>query len=873
MRAKRSFRSALFGALAFAAGLATGEAAASPALTGGFMLTGITHGVTRLITSSTTLSLAGTYNTGVLDGGGFLQIPKIWSLSLGSQPDDANSRLPQYSNNRGGTLYTWIDASQTDGPFDRLNIQIRPNGGDAPVYFELDIATDQLGIPLRIGTYVDANPTPTPNHATFNLKYGAASCSGDQRAFTIEQFATGSVHGFGGLVCGTVNCEPPPSVTQLAALVIRFNCGDTLHGVLRYDDTGITQTETGKIYGDVWEDDEADGIQAGNGNNPPDKNLAGVQINLLKNGEVIDSTLSSDRNFKFEVATGDYQIEVVPPPDHTPTLRDIGTDESRDSDVASATGRSDPISVTAVLNESFTVGLARPPRATLPLASTALQPLIPGTRVTYLHMSDDPETVATDTVLPGATRIDRGTGRRILDSVGNTFVLSNDNRGLRLHRASLYDRKSRKTTPVSFEPALVLLPPRVNVGDHVSTGKAVTRLANGTTTVVNYRYRSTFAADTGNQLFRFGGYEILVSDSRLKFNGKLGGTPFDSNTLSYETFALAAGVINSYTPEASEANRVLNIRNGLGNDADGDRSSDVVWTDPTTGDINLWDINAALQVAAQASAESQFGPVATLVGGQTLFARGDFDGDGRMDLAARDPVTGLVSMLNSKSPSPIYLHPASFSPLAMIPVGVGDFNADGTSELLWLEPGTGALSVWFMQAGVIPNVVALSQTAGAALALVAGERVAAVGDLNADGNSDLVVRNDAAGTTQIWLMTGTQRSAAKTLDNLSASWQLAAANDFDGNGRSDLLWVQPNSGVAGIWLMDGAEIVEREKFTGLALTNKVVDTGDYNADGAADILWQDTQTKNVTAWLMRGTRRLSAATVANDSDAQVVVLP
>ncbi|MSR13245.1 MAG: hypothetical protein EXR86_01515 [Gammaproteobacteria bacterium] len=660
---------------------------------------------------------------------------------------------------------------------------------------------------------------------------------------------------------------PAPAYT-LAELVLRFNCGDSLHGVLRYNDTELTYAEVGQLRGQVWDDEDADRIQAGDGYNSPDGLLSNIQVKLLQDGQVVDVDWTGV-GFEFEVLAGDYQLEVVPPPGRAVTLRDLGGNENRDSDLDPSTHRSDLITAALAVSNFLTAGLTGPAPTLLPLPSTALQPLVPGTRTVYSSVVGNVETMATDQVLLGQAKIDRGIGRRIVDSSRNSFVLSNDTRGLRLHRASLYNRRTGKSKPVTFEPALVLLPPVVNVGAHVSRGQATTTLANGGKATVSYRYRSSVYA-TGNALFRHGNYAAMNSDNSLHFSGPLGGTNFDALTLSHDTYALAAGVMQSITPEASTSTNVSYFRQGLGNDADGDRGSDVAWTDPAIRTIS------ARNLRADPNSDLS---LATLVGAQAVVLRGDFDGDGRVDLVARDSDTGLVSLLSSKSngnpnaETPRYLEPVSFSPLAALPVAATNFDADGIAEILWQEIGTGKLSLWAMQGHSPPQSgIALIAENDAPLTIPMGSRVATTGDFDAEGSSDLVVRNDGAGAVEIWFMHGIRRHSVTTIESLSPVWQLVAANDFNGNGRSDLLWADANGG-AQVWLMDGAKVVTKGKFAASPISQEVVDTGDYNADGAADILWQETQTKALSRWLMLGAHRVSIAPVALDPNLEIVALP
>jgi hypothetical protein len=80
-------------------------------------------------------------------------------------------------------------------------------------------------------------------------------------------------------------------------------------------------------------------------------------------------------------------------------------------------------------------------------------------------------------------------------------------------------------------------------------------------------------------------------------------------------------------------------------------------------------------------------------------------------------------------------------------VGTGDFNGDGTSDILWRNNSTGEVAVWLM------NNAQVSTSAGFGI-VPAAYSIVGTGDLNGDGKSDVLWR-DNAGNVSMWLMNGT----------------------------------------------------------------------------------------------------------------------
>jgi hypothetical protein len=270
-------------------------------------------------------------------------------------------------------------------------------------------------------------------------------------------------------------------------------------------------------------------------------------------------------------------------------------------------------------------------------------------------------------------------------------------------------------------------------------------------------------------------------------------------------------------------------------------------------------------------------------------AIGDFNGDGKADLL----VHGLFSEFSSSSSragnyiedisltgtvddgltGSIHLgdptgnaHP--YRLMDNLVVGVGDFNGDGTSDVLWrTSSGTGNLELWSMHGGSAPTVTSNMANPGS------DTWVAGVGDFNGDGKADILLENGLGQLTE-WFMDGPNRLAGGAdglvSSAISPGFTLAGVGDFNGDGKSDLVFTAPNGGAVSetvlvIWEMNGTTIADGHFIWVTTETSwsKVLATGDYNGDGTADILLQD-RSGDLTFLYMKNGAVASYENITND---------
>jgi len=212
-------------------------------------------------------------------------------------------------------------------------------------------------------------------------------------------------------------------------------------------------------------------------------------------------------------------------------------------------------------------------------------------------------------------------------------------------------------------------------------------------------------------------------------------------------------------------------------------------------------------------------------GGQTV-TTGDFNGDGTTDLLVCPPSVGGQCNL-------YYVNGASLTGgwepgFGGYQIYAADFNGDGKADL-FACPSSGTCLIYYS--------TGTSFTQGSFTLTVTPTRgnlynKVLVADFDGDGRADLFVCPPSTGTCNIYYSTGSSFSQG----GFTAGWggaQIAAA-DFNGDGRADL-YVCPNAGssICYIYYSTGTNFSASSFTPGWG--GNQVSFGDFNGDGLADI--------------------------------------
>ena len=271
-------------------------------------------------------------------------------------------------------------------------------------------------------------------------------------------------------------------------------------------------------------------------------------------------------------------------------------------------------------------------------------------------------------------------------------------------------------------------------------------------------------------------------------------------------------------------------------DLDGDGKPDLAVVDNNSGTVSvLLNTSSPGSVSFAAKVDLPTGALSRSV------AIGDIDGDGKPDLVIADEIgNAVVVLLNTSSPGSVSFAAKKSVTTGARPfsVAVGDLNGDGKPDVVVACFGDNTISL--LQNTSVPG--SISFAARTDFPAGNGPDFVRIGDIDGDGRPDLVVADYGDNAVSVLLNTGSPGGisfAANVEFSTGAQPFSLAIGDIDGDGQPDLVTANvASNNVSVLRNTCGPGTVSFAAKVGIPVEKKQpysIAIGDLDGDGSPDL--------------------------------------